>query len=67
MILNDGIFDKLKKTDFTLKIAPKEQIEVALQLYEERIKWFNQKGINQWQQYLIHHNKDEFLKAIENN
>ena len=67
MILNDGIFDKLKKTGFTLKIVQKEQIEDVLQLYEKRIKWFNQKGINQWQQYLIHHNKDEFLKAIENN
>ena len=67
MIISKNIFDYCEKNKFNLKQACESDIDEILQLYIDRTLWFKQKQINQWQKYLEHHDKNEFLRAIENN
>ena len=64
MIISKEILKHFSSNGYVLQFAVQEEIEDILQLYIERTAWFRQKGINQWQKYLEHHNKDEFLMAI---
>ena len=64
IILTDDIYQYCINAGYTIQLARKEEIDDILNLYKERTAWFKEKGINQWQKYLEHHNKNEFLDAI---
>lgn len=46
--------------------ATMSNLDEIISLYEERINWFKENGINQWSKYLINHPKEEFINAIKN-
>ena len=66
MILSSDIEKFCQSEGFELKLAAKQDIDKILQLYKDRTVWFRENQINQWQKYLIHHDKNEFLKSIKN-
>ena len=65
MKISKSISRFCNENGFELELVYENDIDEILKLYEDRIAWFKQKQINQWQKYLEHHNKDEFLQAIK--
>lgn len=54
----------LKKQDLKLKKAELNELDKILAVYQERMKWFKEKEINQWSKYFEHHPKSEFAEVI---
>ena len=52
--------------DYIIELANIEDIDSILDLYSDRIKWFKDNNIKQWNRYLENHPKEEFMEAIEN-
>lgn len=50
-----------------IKNARHEQLDEILELYSDRTQWFKDNNIKQWSKYLVHHPKEEFVNAINNN
>ena len=67
MIILKDLTNKIKDIGYELRYAKINEIDKILSIYKERIDWFRTKNINQWQKYLEHHNKDEFLNVIKKN
>lgn len=49
-----------------IKKAKLEQLDEIIKLYEERMQWFKERGIEQWERYVNNHPKEEFLEALSN-
>lgn len=43
------------------------QLADIINLYEERMQWFKERAIQQWERYVSNHPKNEFLEALNNN
>ena len=64
-ILSSSCKDLLKKQNITFKKAEINELDKILEVYSERIKWFKEKQIKQWNKYLEHHPKEEFENIIK--
>lgn len=53
--------------NYKVELARIEDIDSILNLYSDRMKWFKNNNIKQWDRYLENHPKLEFLSTIENN
>lgn len=63
--LSAEMIKKLKEKEIVLKIAKMSDLEDIMELYKERMQWFEDNEINQWSQYLKNHPKSEFIEIIE--
>jgi ribosomal protein S18 acetylase RimI-like enzyme len=52
--------------NYTIEIADISDIDSILKLYSERMQWFKDNNIKQWNKYLTNHPKSEFEGAINN-
>lgn len=52
--------------NYIIELADLNDINIILDLYKERIKWFKDNNIRQWSKYLINHPKSEFEELINN-
>lgn len=50
--------------NYKIEIADISDINSILELYTERMKWFKDNNIKQWDKYLNNHPKSEFEEAI---
>ena len=57
---------KAMSTDYIVELANMSNIDLILDLYSERMQWFKDNNIKQWNKYLINHPKSEFENAINN-
>jgi hypothetical protein len=51
---------------YILELANISDIDSILELYSERMQWFKDNKIKQWNKYLTNHPKSEFEEAINN-
>lgn len=56
----------LDDKEISFQRANLDDLQNILNLYLERIKWFKEKQIKQWNKYLEHHPKEEFIDIINN-
>ena len=54
-MINDILFEKANIKD----------IDEIINLYAERMNWFKERGIKQWNRYLTNHPKEQFIQVIE--
>lgn len=64
--LSYNIIEDLNKQNIELCNAKIEELDNVIELYKERIEWFRENGIDQWQDYFIRHPIDEFINIINN-
>lgn len=55
----------LRDKNIEFEVAKEEQLNEILKIYQERMNWFKEKGINQWTRYKEHHSKEEFKDIIK--
>lgn len=65
-IYGKNILEELEKNNLILETASIDDLDKIIELYSERIKWFEDNGINQWSDYLVNHPKEEFIETINN-
>ena len=49
---------------YEIKLANKDDLDLILKLYLERINWFKKNNIKQWSKYFENHPISEFKEAI---
>lgn len=64
--LDKNLKDRLIENGITFSKANIDNLDDILQLFTQRIKWFKEQEINQWQKYLEHHPRHEFEDVIVN-
>lgn len=52
--------------EYIVELANINDIDIILELYSERMKWFKENNIKQWSRYLENHPRSEFIEAINN-
>ena len=52
--------------NYKIKLASINQVDDIINMYTERVKWFKNKSIDQWSNYMKNHPKEEFLYYIKN-
>lgn len=52
--------------NYIIKLAKMKDIDDIIKLYSERMQWFRENNIKQWNKYLNNHSISEFEDAINN-
>lgn len=63
--LDFKLMELLNENDLRLERCKGNDLDEILSLYSERKEWFKQNSIDQWDKYLEHHPKEEFIDEIK--
>lgn len=64
--VSENIIRKLKEKNMIFSKAVINEVDEILNIYTERMKWFQEHEIKQWRKYLDHHPREEFEDVIKN-
>ncbi len=65
-ILDENSKSQLKENNLILTLANKDELNEIIQLYKERMIWFEKQKINQWKDYFNANPIEKFISAIAN-